>query len=137
MPWQWRKRGSVFVELFEDGEIGVNGIANESDRRWVSDVAEPELRAMWAEHQRRLAHRDALASETPDERARVQADEGPHEAEPDKALHHEDNWIEPEYRDCIVPMEPDDPHALREGESMLTFITRPPSKGAPERSNES
>jgi hypothetical protein len=53
MPWKFRKRGAVFVELFESGHMRAIGVRTDDDRKWVAEVAEPELRAVWEEHLRR------------------------------------------------------------------------------------
>jgi hypothetical protein len=64
MPWKFRARGRVFVELYEDGRIDVKGGREGLDpgeARWLDEIALPELRAEYAERLRQVAEREAVA----------------------------------------------------------------------------
>ena len=73
MPWKWRRYrhsdDEVFVELLEHGTINVTAPAaafTPDARRWIDEVAVPELQAEWAEHkcrQAEMAERERRQSE--------------------------------------------------------------------------
>jgi hypothetical protein len=53
MPWKFRRRPGVFVELFIDGAIRLSPGTDRDkltaeERRWLDEEAIPELRREWA-----------------------------------------------------------------------------------------